>query len=104
MEGRDIGTHVLPNAEVKIFLIASVTERAERRHKENVENGFDSDLETLKDEIRKRDQLDSERDVSPLVKADDAIELDTTSMSINEVKDQILSIVIQKEVSEEGKS
>ena len=62
------------------------------------------DLETLKDEIRKRDQLDSERDVSPLVKADDAIELDTTSMSINEVKDQILSIVIQKEVSEEGKS
>ncbi|MBU6079528.1 MULTISPECIES: (d)CMP kinase [Allobacillus] len=104
MDGRDIGTHVLPNAEVKIFLIASVTERAERRHKENVENGFDSDLETLKDEIRKRDQLDSERDVSPLVKADDAIELDTTSMSINEVKDQILSIVIQKEVSEEGKS
>ena len=97
MDGRDIGTHVLPNAEVKIFLIASVEERANRRHQENIERGFESDLETLKEEIRKRDQLDSEREVAPLVKAEDAIEVDTTSMNIEEVKDEILRIVKNQE-------
>lgn len=93
MDGRDIGTHVIPDAELKIFLIASVEERAERRHKENVEKGFGSDIEQLKDEIRKRDQLDSEREVSPLVKAEDAIEIDTTSLSIEEVAGKILDKV-----------
>jgi len=93
MDGRDIGTHVIPDAELKIFLIASVQERAERRHKENIEKGFSSDLEQLKDEIRKRDQLDSEREVSPLVKAEDAIEIDTTSLSIEEVAGKILNKV-----------
>lgn len=93
MDGRDIGTHVLPDAEVKIFMLASVEERAERRHLENINKGFDSNLEQLKEEIAQRDKLDSEREVSPLKKADDALELDTTSLSIEEVVQKIMSIV-----------
>jgi len=93
MDGRDIGTHVLPDAEVKIFMLASVEERAERRHLENTNKGFDSNLEQLKEEIAQRDKLDSEREVSPLKKADDALELDTTSLSIEEVVQKIMSIV-----------
>lgn len=90
MDGRDIGTHVLPNAEVKIFLIATVEERARRRHEENLQKGFSSHLETLKKEIEQRDLLDSKREASPLLKADDAIEIDTTSITINEVAEHIL--------------
>lgn len=93
MDGRDIGTHVLPDAEVKIFMLASVEERAERRHLENMNKGFDSNLDQLKEEIAQRDKLDSEREVSPLKKADDALELDTTSLSIEEVVQKIMSIV-----------
>ncbi|MFB6731575.1 (d)CMP kinase [Bacillus mobilis] len=93
MDGRDIGTHVLPDAEVKIFMLASVEERAERRHLENMNKGFNSNLEQLKEEIAQRDKLDSEREVSPLKKADDALELDTTSLSIEEVVQKIMSIV-----------
>ncbi|MGE6597311.1 (d)CMP kinase [Bacillus proteolyticus] len=93
MDGRDIGTHVLPDAEVKIFMLASVEERAERRHLENMNKGFDSNLEQLKEEIARRDKLDSEREVSPLKKADDALELDTTSLPIEEVVQKIMGIV-----------
>jgi CMP/dCMP kinase len=93
MDGRDIGTKVIPDAEVKIFLIASVEERAKRRHVENLTKGFPSDLEELKNEIEKRDHIDSERAASPLVKADDAIEIDTTSLSIEGVANQILAEV-----------
>lgn len=96
MDGRDIGTFVIPDAEIKIFLIASVDERAERRHKENIEKGFKSNLEELKEEIRNRDKLDSEREVAPLVKADDAIEIDTTSMGVVEVAEEILKIAENK--------
>ncbi|MDG4656079.1 (d)CMP kinase [Ectobacillus antri] len=96
MDGRDIGTHVLPNAEVKIFLLASVEERAQRRHAENLSKNFPSDLVQLQREIAKRDQLDSERAVSPLRKAADAIELDTTSLSIDEVVDKIMDIAVKK--------
>jgi CMP/dCMP kinase len=96
MDGRDIGTHVLPNAEVKVFLKASVEERARRRHKENIARGFPSDLETLKKEIARRDQLDSEREVAPLKKAEDAIEIDTTSLSIEEVVERIMEIVNER--------
>ncbi|MFG6148675.1 (d)CMP kinase [Halobacillus sp. B23F22_1] len=95
MDGRDIGTHVIPDAEVKIFMIASVRERAERRHKENIENGFSSNLNELMEEIRKRDEIDSQREIAPLVKAADAIEVDTTSLSIEEVVDRIIHIVEQ---------
>ncbi|ALC90100.1 cytidylate kinase [Bacillus sp. FJAT-18017] len=96
MDGRDIGTHVLPNAEVKVFLLASVEERASRRHSENLLKGFESDLETLKREIAARDKLDSEREVAPLVKAADAVEIDTTSLSIEEVADSIMSLVKER--------
>ncbi|UPG64341.1 (d)CMP kinase [Metabacillus endolithicus] len=85
MDGRDIGTHVLPNAELKIFLRASVEERAKRRHEENVKKGFSSNYEQLKQEIANRDKLDSEREVAPLKKAEDAIEIDTTALSIQDV-------------------
>ncbi|PKR78863.1 (d)CMP kinase [Halalkalibacillus sediminis] len=96
MDGRDIGTNVLPDAEKKFFLIASVDERAERRHKENLEKGFSSDIESLKDEIRRRDQLDSERETDPLVMASDAIEIDTTSLTIEEVVQTILDAINTK--------
>lgn len=93
MDGRDIGTRVLPDAEVKIFMNASVEERAERRYKENIAKGFESDLEQLKEEIRLRDKLDSEREASPLVKAEDAVEIDTTALSIDGVVEKILKAV-----------
>ncbi|WP_024419134.1 (d)CMP kinase [Streptococcus suis] len=85
MDGRDIGTVVLPQAELKIFLIASVEERAMRRFKENTERGIETDLEILKEEIAARDYKDSHREVSPLKAADDAITFDTTGVSIEGV-------------------
>ena len=96
MDGRDIGTHVLPNAEVKVFLLASVEERALRRHLENEKKGFPSDLAKLKEEITLRDKLDSEREVAPLKKADDAMEIDTTSLTINEVVDKIMTLAEER--------
>ncbi|BBW95803.1 (d)CMP kinase [Geobacillus icigianus] len=96
MDGRDIGTHVLPDAEVKIFLKASVEERARRRHEENIARGFPSDLETLKEEIARRDRLDSERETAPLRKAPDAVEIDTTSLSVEEVAERIMDIVNER--------
>ena len=89
MDGRDIGTVVLPKAELKIFLVASVDERAERRYKENIAKGIETDLETLKDEIAARDYKDSHRETSPLKQAEDAIYLDTTGLTIEEVVDKI---------------
>jgi cytidylate kinase len=96
MDGRDIGTHVLPDAEVKIFLLASVDERAIRRHTENLQKGFPSDLEKLKEEIARRDKIDSEREVAPLKKADDAIEIDTTSLTIPEVVEKIMVLIHER--------
>ncbi|KKK37579.1 cytidylate kinase [Mesobacillus campisalis] len=96
MDGRDIGTHVLPDAEVKVFLLASVDERAQRRHAENLQKGFPSDLEQLKQEIAQRDKIDSERKVSPLKKADDAVEIDTTSLSIQQVVDTIMKLATER--------
>ncbi|WP_302373009.1 (d)CMP kinase [Enterococcus asini] len=93
MDGRDIGTQVLPNAEVKIFLVASVDERAERRYKENIAKGIATDLATLKEEIKQRDYLDSHREVSPLKQAADATLIDTTGMSIQDVVAAIETIV-----------
>lgn len=85
MDGRDIGTCVFPHADVKIFLVASVEERAERRYKENQEKGIPCELEQLKEEIARRDYLDSTREISPLTQASDARLVDTTGMSISEV-------------------
>jgi len=98
MDGRDIGTTVLPHADVKIFLIASVQERAERRYKENQAKGIDTDttLAELTQAIEQRDYLDSHREISPLKKADDAVELDTTGLSIDEVVDRAKAIIADK--------
>ncbi|SFD73037.1 cytidylate kinase [Bacillus sp. OV194] len=96
MDGRDIGTHVMPDAELKVFLIASVEERAKRRYDENKSKGYETDLEKLKEEISLRDKRDSEREFAPLKKADDAIELDTTSMSIQDVVNEILHLVSER--------
>lgn len=95
MDGRDIGTVVLPNAELKVYMIASVEERAERRQKENELRGIDSNLEQLKVEIEQRDQYDMNREISPLRKADDAVTLDTTGKSIETVTNEILDMVNQ---------
>ena len=95
MDGRDIGTVVLPKAELKIFLVASVDERAERRYKENLSKGIETDLETLKEEIAARDYKDSHRETSPLKQADDAIYLDTTGLSILEVVEKIKSEAVK---------
>lgn len=92
MDGRDIGTVVLPKADLKIFLVASVEERAERRYKENLSKGIETDYDTLKQEIAARDHYDSTRENSPLVQAEDAILVDTTGMDINEVVNAIKSV------------
>ncbi|MBS4459573.1 (d)CMP kinase [Lactococcus petauri] len=85
MDGRDIGTVVLPHADLKIFLVASVDERAERRYKENLQKNIPTDLEKLKVEIAERDRKDSTRAVSPLKQAEDAILLDNTGKTIDQV-------------------
>lgn len=96
MDGRDIGTAVLPDAQVKIFLVASVKERAERRYKENLSKNIPTDLKTLQEEIQQRDYLDSHREVSPLKQAKDAVLIDTTGMSIDDVVKAIEEVVRQK--------
>lgn len=96
MDGRDIGTTVLPNAEVKIFLVASVHERAVRRFKENQTKGIDTPLDVLEKEIEERDYKDSHREISPLTQAKDAVLVDTTSLTIDQVVDKILEIIDQK--------
>ncbi len=92
MDGRDIGTNVLPNADVKVFLTASVEERARRRYDEMRAKGYAVDLEELKQEIASRDKQDSEREISPLRQADDAVLLDTTTLSIEEVAARIMEL------------
>ncbi|GLX69004.1 (d)CMP kinase [Paenibacillus glycanilyticus] len=91
MDGRDIGSHVLPNAELKIFLTASVQERALRRYKETADTQSIT-LEQLEQEIANRDRLDEQREISPLICAKDAIVLDSTSMSIDEVAATIVKL------------
>lgn len=93
MDGRDIGTVVLPKADVKIFMVASVEERAKRRHNENIQKGIPSDFEQLKKEIAERDYKDSNREVSPLKQAEDAILIDTTKLTIQEVIEKIKKII-----------
>ncbi|MEB7823737.1 (d)CMP kinase [Staphylococcus chromogenes] len=92
MDGRDIGTTVLPNAELKIYMVASVEERAMRRLKDNEIRGIESTYDQLVKDIAERDEYDMNRDISPLRKAADAIEIDTTGLSIEEVTEQIISL------------
>jgi cytidylate kinase len=82
LDGRDIGTVVFPNADMKIFMMANVNERASRRQKDLIKEGIDVSLEELVEEINERDRKDSKRNISPLRKADDAIILDTTNLTI----------------------
>lgn len=96
LDGRDIGTVVLPHAELKIYQVASIECRALRRHKENLERGIPSDLEEIKKEIAARDHADMTREVSPLKKADDAIELDTSDMSLDEVVAHVMDLVASR--------
>ncbi|MBZ6010977.1 (d)CMP kinase [Leuconostoc gelidum] len=93
MDGRDIGTTVLPDAQVKIFLVASVSERAERRYKENIAKGMATNLTDLKADIEMRDYKDSHRKISPLVQAKDAILVDTTGQKIEDVVSEITKII-----------
>lgn len=96
MDGRDIGTVVLPNADVKIYLVASVDERADRRYLENKQKGIQSDYEQLKQEIIARDEYDMNRSVSPLKQADDAVKVDTTGLTIDKVVEACQKIIVEK--------
>lgn len=93
MDGRDIGTIVMPEAEWKFFLVASVEERARRRQKELEQRGHKVALEELEEQIAKRDHFDSTRENSPLCKAEDAIEIDSTALGISEVVSRVLELI-----------
>lgn len=96
MDGRDIGTYVLPNADVKIFQIADVKERAKRRYLENISKGIECTLEAVKKDLERRDYIDSHRDFAPLSKAKDAIEVDTSFLTIEESIKTIVKIIKEK--------
>ena len=91
MDGRDIGTVVFPNAELKIFVTASPEVRAQRRYDELMEKGMEADYNEILENVKQRDYIDSHRDVSPLRKADDAIELDNSNISIEEQKQWLIN-------------
>lgn len=96
LDGRDIGTYVLPNADLKIFLTASIDERAKRRYKELLEKGIECDFEQLKDEIALRDKQDMEREFAPLKQADDAILVDTSDKTLEQSIDFVLDLIKEK--------
>ncbi len=96
MEGRDIGTVVFPNADLKIYLNADIEERARRRYKENMEKGISTTYEEVLQILKNRDKIDMEREVAPLKKAEDAIEIDSTNMSIEEVVDKVVELYYNK--------
>ena len=98
-EGRDIGTVVCPNAAVKVYLTASVDERARRRHKEMEEAGEAVPFETLRTEIRKRDRLDSTRSISPLAPAQDAVVVDSTGKTPRQVVAEIVALAVARRPS-----
>lgn len=96
MDGRDIGTVVLPNAELKIFLTASVAERSRRRWVELKERNIEVPLANLEEQIRRRDSLDSNREIDPLRQAEDALLLDTTNLNIEQVVSKVVGLARQK--------
>ncbi len=93
LDGRDIGTNVFPNADFKFFLTADLKERAQRRMKELIEQGYEQELEDVKKDVRQRDELDQKRTVNPLKIAEDAVIIDTTDLSIEEVVKQIIAYI-----------
>lgn len=96
LDGRDICTVVLPDAEVKIFMSASAKARADRRYKEYIDQGVQADYDTILHDIEKRDYQDSHRSISPLKKAEDAIEIDTSNMNIEQVVQAVLDLIPNK--------
>lgn len=90
LDGRDIGSYVFPNADYKFFLVASSKERGERRYKELIKKGYNTTLEEVINDVIRRDEIDSNREFAPLVKADDAIEIDTTGKSIDKVVESVI--------------
>lgn len=104
MDGRDIGTYVLPAADVKIFQVASVETRAERRYKENLKRGITCSKEEIEAELRKRDYIDSSRSFAPLKPAEDSITLDTSDLTIDQAVEAVIKIVKDKGFFEEIKN
>lgn len=96
MDGRDIGTFVLPDAEVKIYLTASAATRAKRRYDEQKAKGIECTLEEIKEDIQKRDYRDMHREIAPLKKAGDAVEIDTSEMTVNQVAEAIEDIIKER--------
>lgn len=103
MEGRDIGTVVFPEADVKIFLDCSVEERANRRYKQNIEKGIKCTYNEVLEGIEERNKLETEREIAPFIKADDAILIDSTNLSIDEVVEKISDIIEKKRKDYNGK-
>ena len=93
MDGRDIGTVVLPDADLKIFLTASSRVRAERRYRELQEKGIEADLKTIQRDIEERDHRDMTRETSPLRQAEDAVVIDSSMMTVDEVIQNILDLI-----------
>lgn len=100
LDGRDIGTVVLPNADLKIYQVASSKTRAKRRYLENLERGLEADLQTIQEEIEERDYQDMHRQISPLKKADDAIEIDTSDLTLDQVVEKVMELIIVKQKEE----
>ena len=96
MEGRDIGTVVFPNADVKVFLDCSVEERASRRYRQNLEKGIQTTYEEVLEGIKERHRLETQREIAPLVKAPDAVYVDSTGMSIDEEVDAVIKVIEEK--------
>ena len=96
MEGRDIGTYVFPNANVKIYLDATAEERATRRYKQNQEAGIEMSYEEILQNIKTRDKNDMEKEMGALKQAEDAIYIDSSNLTIEQVKDRIVEIVREK--------
>ena len=96
MDGRDIGTQVFPGAQVKVYLTASARTRAERRYKELLEKGLEADLQKIEEDINQRDYQDMNRKISPLCQAEDAVLLDSSHMTIEEVAEEILKLYREK--------
>jgi cytidylate kinase len=97
LEGRDMGTVVFPDADVKIFLTASLEERGNRRVQEFIGRGESIDPDAIRRDLARRDQNDSNRTLAPLCKADDAVEIDTTEMTIQEVVDKVIEVVRKRQ-------
>ena len=96
MEGRDIGTVVFPNADVKVFLDCSVEERAMRRYKQNISKGIETTYEEVLESIKERHRLETEREIAPLVQAPDAVYIDSTGMTIEEEAQAVIKVINEK--------